>query len=68
MRTTITLVFALTLLTSCSKNETQQNTESADYVETIHDSIYNPTKDSIIDSVETNTAMPPQPKVDSSGL
>ena len=61
------ILFATLFLTACSKNEPPQSTEPADYAETRHDLIDNPAKDSINDSVKTNSAMPPQPKRDASG-
>lgn len=51
----------LGLLSSCSKNETPQNTEPANYAETKEKLIQNPDKDSLKnDSVKVPTAMPPQ--------
>lgn len=51
----------LGLLSSCSKNDTPQNTEPANYAETKEKLIQNPDKDSVeSDSIKTPTAMPPQ--------
>lgn len=55
----------LGLLSSCSKNETSQNTEPANYAETKEKLIQNPEKDSVkTDTAKVPTAMPPQTEPD----
>ncbi|WP_313504549.1 hypothetical protein [Kaistella carnis] len=55
------IVAAPFVLFACSKNDTPQNTEPANYAETKEKLIQNPDKDSVeSDSIKTPTAMPPQ--------
>lgn len=60
-RTFCTLLITSLFIIACSKNETTQNTEPADYAETNERLIQNPEKDSLKeDSATVPTAMPPQ--------
>lgn len=62
-KTFIALVMVSLTAYSCSKTETAQNTEPADYAETEQKLIKNRIQDSIdADSIRanSNTAMPPQ--------
>ncbi|GEM_PF-3531513 len=60
-RTFGTLLITSLFIIACSKNETTQNTEPADYAETEERLIQNPRKDSLKkDSTAVPSAMPPQ--------
>lgn len=60
-RTFGTLLITSLFIIACSKNETTQNTEPADYAETEERLIQNPGKDSLKkDSTAVPSAMPPQ--------
>lgn len=60
-RTFGTLLITSLFIIACSKNETTQNTEPADYAETEERLIQNPRKDSLKkDNTAVPSAMPPQ--------
>lgn len=61
----VTLFFGSLILSACTKNETSQSTEPADYAETRDKLIQNRANDSLAaDSLQDNSAMPPQTEPD----